>query len=163
MLVGLDNINFSKLNESFVSYISSIVYRHLYKNLIAFVRIYIYNTSKLLRLPTGTSGFSRKTAVSLYNTYVFLHVPFQQIICNNYVINVFMKNIRDTCIDFFQNDDIRKDVRDILKPIAQNIYNELYIYIWFICFYHVILIFIILVNLFLLLRLFKLNVYRTVS
>jgi len=71
-----------------------------------------------------------------------------------------MKNIRDTCIDFFQNDDIRKDVRDILKPIAQNIYNELYIYIWFICFYHVILIFIILVNLFLLLRLFKLNVYR---
>jgi hypothetical protein len=74
-----------------------------------------------------------------------------------------MKNIRDTCIDFFQNDDIRKDVRDILKPIAQNIYNELYIYIWFICFYHVILIFIILVNLFLLLRLFKLNVYRTVS
>ena len=66
-----------------------------------------------------------------------------------------MKNIRDTCIDFFQNEDIRKDVKDILRPIVYNIYNEIYLYIWFICFYHVILIFIILVNLFLLLRLSK--------
>ena len=72
-----------------------------------------------------------------------------------------MKNIRDTCIDFFQNEDIRKDVKDILRPIVYNIYNEIYLYIWFICFYHVILIFIILVNLFLLLRLSKQNTSPT--
>ena len=66
-----------------------------------------------------------------------------------------MKNIRDTCIDFFQNEDIRKDVKTMLAPVVKTIYNEIYLYVWFICFYHVILIFIILVNLFLLLRLSK--------
>ena len=63
-----------------------------------------------------------------------------------------MKNIKDTCIDFFQNEDIRRDVKEMLKPIVRNIYDEIYLYIWFISFYHVILIFITLVNLFLLLR-----------
>lgn len=63
-----------------------------------------------------------------------------------------MKNIRDSCIEFFQNEDIRKDVREIIKPIVQIIYNEIYVYIWFICIYNVFLIFIILANLFLLLR-----------
>ena len=66
-----------------------------------------------------------------------------------------MKNIRDTCIEFFQNEDIRKDVKEMLKPFVQIIYNELYLYIWFICFYNVVLIFIILVNLFLLLKLLR--------
>jgi hypothetical protein len=66
-----------------------------------------------------------------------------------------MKNIRETCIEFFKNEDIRKDVKEMLKPFVQIIYNELYLYIWFICFYNVILIFIILVNLFLLLKLLK--------
>jgi len=66
-----------------------------------------------------------------------------------------MKNIRDTCIDFLKNEDIRKDVKEILKPFVNLIYNELYLYIWFICFYNVFLIFIILVNLFLLLRIIK--------
>ena len=64
-----------------------------------------------------------------------------------------MKNIRDTCIDFFQNEDIRKHIKDIMKPIGQLVYNEIYPYIWFICIFNVILICIILGNLFLLLRL----------
>jgi len=66
-----------------------------------------------------------------------------------------MKNIRDTCIEFFQNEDIRKDVKEMLKPFVQIIYNELYLYIWFICFYNVFFIFIVLVNLFLLLKLLR--------
>jgi hypothetical protein len=66
-----------------------------------------------------------------------------------------MKNIRDTCIDFFKNEDIRKDVKEMLKPFAQIMYNELYLYIWVICFYNVFLIFIVLVNLFLLLKLIR--------
>jgi hypothetical protein len=63
-----------------------------------------------------------------------------------------MKNIRDSCIEFFQNEDTRKNVRDIIKPIVNIIYNEIYVYIWFICIYNVFLIFIVLVNLFLLLK-----------
>lgn len=66
-----------------------------------------------------------------------------------------MKNIRDTCIEFFQNEDIRKDVKEMLKPFVQILYNELYLYIWFICFYNVFFIFIVLVNLFLLLKLLR--------
>ena len=65
-----------------------------------------------------------------------------------------MKNIRDTCIEFFQNEDIRKDVREIIKPIVHIIYNEIYVYIWFICIYNVFLIFLVLANLILLLRWF---------
>jgi len=74
-----------------------------------------------------------------------------------------MKNIRDTCIDFFQNEDIRKDVKEMLKPFVQIIYNELYLYIWFICFYNVFLIFIVLVNLFLLLKLLRNSKYIQIS
>jgi len=66
-----------------------------------------------------------------------------------------MKNIRDTCIEFFQNEDIRKDVKEMLKPFVQIIYNELYLYIWFICFCNVFLIFLVLVNLILLLKLIR--------
>jgi hypothetical protein len=64
-----------------------------------------------------------------------------------------MKNIRDTCIEFFQNEDIHKDVKEMLKPIVQILYNEMYFYILFICIYNVFLIFIVLANLFLLMRL----------
>ena len=64
-----------------------------------------------------------------------------------------MKNIRDTCIEFLKSEDIRREVKEIIRPMFQLIYNETYVYLWFICFYHVFLIFIILANLILLLRL----------
>jgi hypothetical protein len=66
-----------------------------------------------------------------------------------------MKSFRDTCIDFFQNEDIKNDLTRLLKSSVNVIYNEIYIYIWFICFYNVFLIFIILANLYLLLTLLK--------
>lgn len=65
-----------------------------------------------------------------------------------------MKSIRETCIDFFQSEDIKRDVRAIIQPIVGIIYNEIYPYIWFICIYNVFLIFIVLANLILLLRWF---------
>lgn len=63
-----------------------------------------------------------------------------------------MKNIKESCLEFFQNEDIRKDVREIIKPIVDIIYNEIYIYVWCICFFNVFLMFIILANLFILLH-----------
>lgn len=62
------------------------------------------------------------------------------------------KNIRDTCIEFFKNEDIKRDVKEVIKPIVLIIYNELYVYIWFICIYNVFLIFIVLAILYLLIR-----------
>ncbi len=63
-----------------------------------------------------------------------------------------MKSIRDTCIEFFQNEDIRKDVKEVLKPLANIVYNEIYLYLWLLCFYNLFLFFIILAILVLLLR-----------
>lgn len=66
-----------------------------------------------------------------------------------------MKNIRDTCIEFFQNEDIHKEVKEIIKPLGNMMYNEIYLYIWFICIYNVFLLFLILANLFLVIHLYQ--------
>jgi len=66
-----------------------------------------------------------------------------------------MTSIRDTCINFFKDEKIKKEIKEIVKPIVTTIYNEIYLYLWFICIYHVFLIFIVLANLYLLLRLIQ--------
>jgi len=59
----------------------------------------------------------------------------------------------DTIIDFFKRDDSKRYLKDtIIHPVGNIIYNEIYIYLWMICLYHVFLIFIVLVNLYLVLR-----------
>jgi hypothetical protein len=60
-----------------------------------------------------------------------------------------MKNIRDTCIEFFKNEDIKRDVKDIINPVVSFIYDEIYVYIWFICLYNVFFILIVLAILYL--------------
>jgi len=64
-----------------------------------------------------------------------------------------MKSIRDSCIEFFQNEDIRKDVKEIIRPIGNIVYNEIYLYLWLLCFYNLFLFFIVLAILVLLVRL----------
>lgn len=66
-----------------------------------------------------------------------------------------MKNIKQTFIEFFNNEDMRRDITDMIKPIRESVYNEIYIYIWFICIYNVFLLFIIIANLFLLLKILQ--------
>lgn len=66
-----------------------------------------------------------------------------------------IKSFRETCIDFFRSENFKKEMKEITKPIVSTIYNEIYIYLWFICIYHVFLIFIILANLYLLITLIK--------
>ena len=63
-----------------------------------------------------------------------------------------MKSIRDTCIEFFQSEDIKRDVKAIIKPIVGIIYNDIYPYLLFLCIYHVLLLLLVLVNLILFLR-----------
>ena len=58
--------------------------------------------------------------------------------------------IRDSCIEFFQKEEIKRCVKEIIRPIVQIIYNEIYPYMWFICIYNVFLIFLTLANLILL-------------
>ena len=55
-----------------------------------------------------------------------------------------MKNIRDVCLDLFKNEDIKRDIRLVIQPLSAFIYNELYVYIWFICVYHIFIILVVL-------------------
>ena len=63
-----------------------------------------------------------------------------------------MKSFMDTCIDFFQSEDMKKNMKGIIQPIGSTVYNEIYPYIWFLCIYLVLLTFLVLAILFLLLR-----------
>jgi phosphoribosylamine-glycine ligase len=61
-------------------------------------------------------------------------------------------NGRKSTTSFFQKEDIKKLSKEIIKPVVNIIYDEIYPYVWFLCIYHVFLIFITLANLFLLIR-----------
>jgi hypothetical protein len=56
---------------------------------------------------------------------------------------------------FFRKEDIKKMSKEIVKPVVNIIYDEIYPYIWFICIYNVFLIFMTILNLFILIQLFK--------
>ena len=67
--------------------------------------------------------------------------------------NNSMKNLRDTFTQFFQNEDIKTDIKELLmKPIFNMIYNEIYLYLWIIALYNIFFVFIILAILFVLLN-----------
>ena len=63
-----------------------------------------------------------------------------------------MTNIHSEICEMFQKEDMKRFIKDILKNVSTIVYNEMYLYVWFICFYHVFLIFVLLANLVILLR-----------
>ena len=75
------------------------------------------------------------------------------IVLSTYTVKMPVKSIRDSCIELLESEETRKNLREIIQPISNMIYNEAYPYIWFICIYIVAVTFIILANLLLLLRL----------
>ena len=66
-----------------------------------------------------------------------------------------MRNIKESCINYLYSEDSRKDIKAVLSPIGDLIYNEMYLYIWVICFYSIFLFIAILANLYLLLKILK--------
>jgi hypothetical protein len=63
-----------------------------------------------------------------------------------------MKSIRESCIELFKDENIKKDIKTLLAPLVEIIYNDLYVYIWSICFFNLFLFVIIILNLVLLLK-----------
>ena len=61
-------------------------------------------------------------------------------------------NFTDICLDFFRKEDVQRYAKDIVRPVVNVIYNQIYPYIWTICLYCVFLFFLTLVNLILLAR-----------
>lgn len=61
-----------------------------------------------------------------------------------------MSSSKDRLIQFFQNADIQRILQEMIRPLGLLLYDHLYLYIWFICIYNVILIFLVMVILVLL-------------
>jgi hypothetical protein len=60
--------------------------------------------------------------------------------------------IRDQCMALFKSENAAKYLREFLAHVGRAVYDEIYVYIWFICIYNVFLIFITLANLFMIQR-----------
>ena len=60
-----------------------------------------------------------------------------------------MKSLKDRCVDFLKDKDIRNDMKEIITPLFDMIYNDTYVYIWLICIYNIFLIILIIINLYL--------------
>lgn len=63
-----------------------------------------------------------------------------------------MKNFREAYTRFLQDEDIRKDIREMMRPLIQIMYNEAYLYLWLLCFYNLFLFVIVLAILIILIR-----------
>lgn len=52
----------------------------------------------------------------------------------------------------FLDENIQQSIKKGLKTMTLMIYNEMYVYVWFICVYHVLLVIIVLTNLVILVK-----------
>ena len=51
-----------------------------------------------------------------------------------------MHNFKDMIMKYIRDEENMKLVKDIFEPVKQNLYNDIYVYIWFICIDNVILL-----------------------
>ena len=63
-----------------------------------------------------------------------------------------MEIVKETLMRLFNNEQMKNEMREFVKPIGSFIYDEIYIYLWFLCLYHVVLLFIIVAVLCILMR-----------
>lgn len=52
----------------------------------------------------------------------------------------------------FQKEDIQRCLKQLLSSISAIVYDQIYVYIWLMCFYHVFLIFLMTMTIVILLR-----------
>jgi hypothetical protein len=57
--------------------------------------------------------------------------------------------------EWLKNEDIQRNFRKASNVVVATIYNEIYVYIWFICVYNIFLLVIVVINLYLLVHLWR--------
>ena len=57
--------------------------------------------------------------------------------------------------EWLKNEDIQRNFRKASGAVVAAIYNEMYIYIWFICIYNIFLLVVVVINLYLLVRMWR--------
>lgn len=64
-----------------------------------------------------------------------------------------MKSLKESIQEFLQNEEIKTEIKSILKPFGILIYNEIYFYMLLICVYCVLLFLINIISLVMMLNL----------
>ena len=88
--------------------------------------------------------------------YIIIHILVSQLYTHYAFdtcpqISVSLHNRMDVS-SILGNPEIKQYIKNAAYPLVSMLYNEIYIYIWFICIYNVFLLSLILTNLFLLIR-----------
>jgi hypothetical protein len=60
-------------------------------------------------------------------------------------------------VEWLKNEDIQRNFRKASNVVISAVYNEVYVYIWFICVYNIFLLIIVAINLYLLIRVLREN------
>ena len=63
-----------------------------------------------------------------------------------------MSLFKEQFIDYFKNEKIRSDLRELFKPFLTIIYNEMFVYLVIVCIYNIFLFILILAILYILLN-----------
>lgn len=58
----------------------------------------------------------------------------------------------DVFTQILYSNDTQQKFREMIKQIGHLVYDEIYLYVWFICFYNVLLLFIVLFTLYVIMR-----------
>jgi hypothetical protein len=65
-----------------------------------------------------------------------------------------MKHLWDNCLEYFETNEAKRNFHKcVLTPLGVILYQEFYLYVWIICFYHIFLILMVFGILILLVRL----------
>ena len=57
--------------------------------------------------------------------------------------------------EWLKNEDIQRNFRKASVAVAAAVYNEVYIYIWFICVYNIFLLVVVVINLYFLIKIWS--------
>lgn len=57
--------------------------------------------------------------------------------------------------DWLKSEEVQRHFRKASGVVISTVYNEIYVYLWFICIYNIFLLIIIVVNMYLLIKLMR--------
>jgi hypothetical protein len=54
--------------------------------------------------------------------------------------------------DILENADVKRQIKNAAYPLVAMVYNEIYVYVWFICIYNIFLLGLVVLNVYLLVK-----------
>lgn len=54
--------------------------------------------------------------------------------------------------ELWENEEVKRQIKNAAYPLVAMVYNEIYVYVWFICIYNIFLLGLVVLNVYLLVR-----------